>query len=86
MHIKHYLTTTEAAEYLTDQLKQQVKYYDLDNLLRADAIPHPVKIGGRRVWSREDLKRAAKALKVRRAKRPVLTDKRSLMKQGGQDE
>lgn len=83
MHFKHYLTTGEAAEYLTQQLKQKVSYYDLDNLLRADAIDPPEKIGGRRVWSPEDLKKASKALKIRRAKRPVLTDERSLVKKGG---
>ena len=77
MHIKHYLTSGEAAEYLTQQLKQQVTYYDLDNLLRAHAIPAPEKIGGRRVWSSNDLRNAAKALRIRRAKRPSLTDRRS---------
>lgn len=81
MHIKHYLTTGEAAEYLTQQLKQQVKYYDLDNLIRAHAIEPPEKIGGRRVWSPDDLKKAAKALKIRRAKRPVLTEKRSIIEE-----
>ena len=79
MHIKHYLTTGEAAEFLSQELKQEVNYYDLDNLLRAGAIQKPEKIGGRRVWSHADLKRAAKALKIRRAKRPVLTEKRSLV-------
>jgi hypothetical protein len=77
MHIKHYLTSGEAAEYLSQQLKQKVTYYDLDNLLRAHAIEAPDKIGGRRVWSSEDLRNAAKALRIRRAKRPSLTDKRS---------
>jgi hypothetical protein len=81
MHIKHYLTTGEAAEYLTQQLKQKVEYYDLDNLIRAHAIDPPEKIGGRRMWSPDDLKGAAKALKIRRAKRPVLTDKRSIIEE-----
>ena len=85
MHIKHYLTTGEAAEYLTQQLKQKVSYYDLDNLLRADAIEPPEKIGGRRVWSPKDLRLAAKALKVRRAKRPVLTEERSLLNEEGKN-
>ena len=82
MHIKHYLTSGEAAEFLSQQLKQKVTYYDLDNLLRAHAIDAPEKIGGRRVWSSEDLKSAVKALRVRRAKRPSLTDKRSTLKGG----
>ncbi|MAO64849.1 MAG: hypothetical protein CL666_07590 [Balneola sp.] len=81
MDIKHYLTTGEAAEYLTQQLEQKVKYYDLDNLIRSGAIESPDKIGGRRVWSHEKLKEAAKALRIRRAKRPVLTDQRSLIEQ-----
>ncbi len=79
MHIKHYLTTGEAAEYLSQQLKQKVNYYDLDNLLRSESIEEPEKIGGRRVWSSTDLRNAAKALRIRRAKRPVLTNKRSLL-------
>jgi len=82
MHIKHYLTSGEAAEFLSQQLKQKVTYYDLDNLLRAHAIDAPEKIGGRRVWSSDDLKSAAKALRVRRAKRPSLTDKRSTLNGG----
>lgn len=85
MHYKHYLTTGEAAGYLSQQLKQKVSYYDLDNLLRAGAIEPPEKFGGRRLWSHEDLQRAARALKIRRAKRPVLTEKRSLVNQGGND-
>lgn len=83
MHIKHYLTTGEAAEYLTQQLKQQVNYYDLDNLIRSHAIDSPEKIGGRRVWSPDDLREAAKALRIRRAKRPVLTEKRSTLEEDG---
>ena len=79
LNIKHYLTSGEAAEYLQQRLKQQVHYYDLDNLLRAGAIDPPEMIGGRRMWSPEDLKAAAKALRIRRAKRPVLTDRRSLI-------
>ena len=79
MDIKHYLTTGEAAEYLTQQLEQQVKYYDLDNLIRSGSIESPEKIGGRRVWSHEKLREAAKALRIRRAKRPVLTEERSLV-------
>ena len=86
MHIKHYLTSGEAAEFLSQQLKQKVTYYDLDNLLRAHAIDAPEKIGGRRVWSGEDLKSAAKALRIRRAKRPSLTDKRSTINGGTNNE
>lgn len=77
MDIKHYLTTGEAAEFLSQQIQQRVKYYDLDNLLRAEAIEEPAKIGGRRIWSHEKLREAAKALRIRRAKRPVLTEERS---------
>lgn len=79
MHIQHYLTTGEAAQLLTEQLKQQVSYYDLDNLLRSGAIPDPDKIGGRRVWSPHDIQRAAKAIRIRRAKRPMLTLNRSTL-------
>lgn len=79
MDIKHYLTTGEAAEYLTQQLKQEVKYYDLDNLIRSSAIESPEKIGGRRVWSPDKLREATKALRIRRAKRPVLTECRSVI-------
>ena len=81
LNIKHYLTSGEAAEYLQQQLKQKVNYYDLDNLLRAGAIEPPEMIGGRRMWGPEDLQVAAKALRIRRAKRPVLTKKRSLLNQ-----
>ena len=83
MHIKHYLTTPEAVEYLEQQLKQEVHYYDLDNLLRSKAIEPPEKIAGRRLWSPDDLKNATQALRIRRAKRPQLTEKRSLI---GQEE
>lgn len=79
MHIKHYLTSGEAVEYLQQQLSQEVEYYDLDNLLRAKAIDPPEMIGGRRMWSHQDLKNAAKAIRIRRAKRPSLTEKRSLI-------
>jgi len=78
MNIQHYLTTGEAAEYLSQQLNQEVSYYDLDNLIRSNAIDNPQKIGGRRVWSPEALRNAARALRIRRAKRPVLTEKRTL--------
>ena len=81
MHIKHYLTSGEAVEYLEQQLKQEVHYYDLDNLIRSEAIEPPEKIGGRRLWSHDDLKIAAKALRIRRAKRPTLTKERSLLNQ-----
>jgi len=77
MEIKHYLTSGEAVEYLSQQLDQEVNYYDLDNLLRAQDIDPPEKIGGRRMWSHEDLKAAAKALRIRRMKRPNLTEERS---------
>jgi triosephosphate isomerase len=79
MHIKHYLTSGEAVEYLQQQLSQEVRYYDLDNLLRAKAIDPPEMIGGRRMWSHQDLKNAAKAIRIRRTKRPSLTEKRSLI-------
>lgn len=81
MQIHHYLTTGEAAQLLSEQLKQKVSYYDLDNLLRSGAIPDPDKIGGRRVWSPKDTQRAARALRIRRAKRPVLTLIRSTVNQ-----
>lgn len=86
MHFKHYLTSGEAAKFLSQQLKQKIKYYDLDNLLRAGAIEPPEKFGGRRLWSHADLQRAAKALKIRRAKRPALTMKRSTVKKGGHND
>lgn len=73
MDIHHFLTTGEAAQFLTEQLKQKVCYYDLDNLLRSGSIKEPDKIGGRRVWSPQDLQRAARAIRIRRAKRPVLS-------------
>ncbi len=78
MHIQHYLTSGEAVDFLQDRINQQVEYYDLDNLIRADAIDPPQKIGGRRMWSPQDLKAAAKALRVRRAKRPSILKKKSL--------
>lgn len=81
MHIKHYLTSGEAVEYLEQQLKQEVHYYDLDNLIRAGAIDPPEMIGGRRLWSHKKLKETAKALRIRRAKRPSLTQERSLLSQ-----
>ncbi|HKJ34285.1 MAG TPA: hypothetical protein VKA34_20835 [Balneolales bacterium] len=80
MKIEHYLTSGEAAELLSQQLNQKVYYYDLDNLLRAEAIPTPQLIGGRRLWGPNDLKNAVKALRIRRAKRPVLTDRRTILK------
>lgn len=86
MHIKHYLTSGEAVEYLQDRLKQEVHYYDLDNLIRAKAIEPPELIGGRRLWSPKKLKEAAKALRIRRAKRPVLTQERSLINKESEDE
>jgi hypothetical protein len=64
---------------LQQQLSQEVEYYDLDNLLRAKAIDPPEMIGGRRMWSHQDLKNAAKAIRIRRAKRPSLTENRSLI-------
>jgi triosephosphate isomerase len=79
MDIHMYLTSGEAAEYLQQQLKQDVRYYDLDNLIRAQAIDPPELIGGRRLWSKDDLREAAKALRIRRSKRPVLTQKRSTL-------
>ena len=79
MKIELYLTSGEAAEYLSQQLKQKVRYYDLDNLLRAEAIKPPCLIGGRRLWGPDNLKEAVRALRIRRAKRPVLTEKRSIL-------
>lgn len=81
MHIKHFLTSGEAVEYLQHELKQEVHYYDLDNLIRAKAIDPPAMIAGRRMWSKKDLEEAAKALRIRRMKRPNLTEKRSLINQ-----
>ncbi|MEL7834849.1 hypothetical protein [Fodinibius sp. Rm-B-1B1-1] len=79
MEIQHFLITGEAVEYLQQQIKQEVHYYDLDNIIRAGAIDPPEMIGGRRLWSPDDLKAAAKALRIRRAKRPSLTQERSLV-------
>lgn len=84
MHIKHYLTSGEAVKFLQERLQQEVQYYDLDNLIRAEAIDPPELVGGRRLWSPENLKDAAKALRIRRAKRPVLTEQRSLIRQSSQ--
>lgn len=80
MKIKHYLTSGEAVEFLSQQLKQEVSYYDLDNLIRANAIQTPDKIAGRRVWTHNNLKEAARVLRIRRAKRPVLTEERRINK------
>ncbi|MEX0684769.1 MAG: hypothetical protein WD267_05685 [Balneolales bacterium] len=74
--IKHYLTSSEAAQYIEDTISQPVSYYDLDNLIRAEAITPPDLIAGRRLWSLNHLKEACKAMRVRRAKRPVLAEKR----------
>lgn len=84
MNIQHYLTTGEAVEFLSQELKQQVNYYDLDNLLRSNAIETPDKIAGRRVWTHDNLKEAARALRIRRAKRPVLTEERRSIEMEGQ--
>jgi triosephosphate isomerase len=83
MSLSMYLTSGEAAQHLSEELHQQVSYYDLDNLIRSVAIDPPKLIGGRRLWSHEDLKNAASALRIRRAKRPVLTSKRSTNKKRG---
>jgi hypothetical protein len=79
MKTHQFLTTGEAADLLSQQLGQTVKYYDLDNLLRAKSIPAPQKIGGRRVWSADDLRKAAKAIRIRRAKRPVFAESKSII-------
>lgn len=79
LDFRHYLASGEAVEFLQQKLKQEVHYYDLDNLIRAGAIKTPEMIAGRRMWSPDDLKAAAKALRIRRAKRPALTQKRSLL-------
>ncbi len=80
LEIKHYLTSGEAVDYLQQQIEQEVHYYDLDNLVRADAVqPPPDMIGGRRMWSPETLRATARALRIRRAKRPNLTNERSLL-------
>lgn len=84
MKIKHYLTSGEAVEFLSQRLKQKVTYYDLDNLLRSNAIETPEKIGGRRIWLTENLNEAARALRIRRAKRPVLTEERRKNNKEGQ--
>lgn len=81
MKIENYLTSGEAVEFLSQRLKQKVTYYDLDNLLRSESIEPPKKIGGRRFWNTEKLNEAARALRIRRAKRPELTEKRRLDKQ-----
>ena len=73
---QRYLTTREAIDYISQTIKQPVKYYDLDNLIRSEAIPEPDQIAGRRVWSTDELRNACKAIRIRRAKRPVLTDKK----------
>ncbi|MDZ7682634.1 MAG: hypothetical protein U5J63_13215 [Fodinibius sp.] len=85
MHIQHYLTSGEAVDYLQERINQQVEYYDLDNLIRANAIEPPQKIGGRRMWSPEDLKAAAKALRIRRLKRPSILAKKSLSNQSQEE-
>lgn len=74
--IKHYLTSSEAAQYIEETIGQPISYYDLDNLIRAEAITPPELVAGRRLWSSEHLKEACKAMRVRRAKRPVLAEKR----------
>lgn len=86
MNVEHYLTSGEAVEYLSQQLKQEVSYYDLDNLIRANAIQIPDKIAGRRVWTHDNLKEAARALRIRRAKRPVLTEEKRIINEGGQSD
>lgn len=73
---ERYLTTREAIDFVSQTIKQPVKYYDLDNLIRSEAIPEPEQIAGRRIWSTSELRNVCKALRVRRAKRPALTDKR----------
>ncbi|WP_103664481.1 hypothetical protein [Gracilimonas amylolytica] len=83
MDIKHYLTSGEAVEFLSQQLKQEVSYYDLDNLIRSNAIQAPEKIAGRRVWTHDNLKDAVRVLRIRRAKRPVLTEERRINKMEG---
>jgi len=79
LDFRHYLTSGEAVEFLQQKLKQEVHYYDIDNLIRAGAIETPEMIAGRRMWSPDDLKAAAKALRIRRVKRPNLTNERSLI-------
>lgn len=84
--IQTYLTSGEATEYLTSELKKEVKYYDLDNLIRSKAIPDPELIAGRRLWSPSLIREAKKALKIRWAKRPNLTNKRNdFIKEGSND-
>ncbi|WP_445665584.1 hypothetical protein [Fodinibius sp. AD559] len=79
LDFRHYLTSGEAVEFLQQKLKQEVHYYDLDNLIRAGDLETPEMIAGRRMWSPDDLKAATKALRIRRVKRPSLTQKRSLL-------
>lgn len=76
-NITTYLTSGEVTKYLSSQLKKEVKYYDLDNLVRSKSIPDPVLIGGRRLWSPELIRKAHSALKIRWAKRPNLTNRRN---------
>jgi|AntRauTorcE11898_2_1112593.scaffolds.fasta_scaffold06088_5 hypothetical protein len=76
MNLSFYLTYGEAVKYLCQQLHQKVSYYDHDNLIRAKDIEPPQLIGRRRLWSIANLKETEKALRIRRAKRPVLTGKR----------
>jgi hypothetical protein len=82
MNLSFYLTSGEAVEYLCQQLNQKVSYYDLDNLIRSKDIEPPQLIGGRRLWSMANLKETEKALRIRRAKRPVLTGKRIYSNKG----
>jgi len=83
--LKHYLTTTEAVKYIEQTIKQSVSYYDLDNLIRANAITPPELIAGRRVWSTADLKEACKAIRIRRSKRPNLSMKKFLVSNKNQE-
>ena len=75
--IQTYLTSGEVTELLSSELKKEVKYYDLDNLIRSNSIPEPELIGGRRLWSPSLIRDAKRAMKIRWAKRPNLTNKRN---------
>lgn len=83
--LQHYLTTTEAVKYIEQTIKQPVSYYDLDNLIRANAINPPELVAGRRVWSRTNLKEACKAIRIRRSKRPNLALKKLFHSNGNEE-
>ena len=42
--IQTYLTSGDVTELLSSELKKEVKYYDLDNLIRSNSIPEPESV------------------------------------------